>query len=247
MKKTFLLLLILSHNILYSQSNIDILYEAIQKADSGFHDEAIKMYNNLILQNPKMTAVYYHRAVSLEQVGDTVTAINDYKIFLKRYRFDSDAHINIAFLYAHTNNKDYKKHMNRAVRYSRKETYYRLNRGILNYLIGDYKKANKDFNKTLHLLNRRTFVSEDGSFSNENSHHAYYYKALIYYEVDRLTEALEFANAAIELLNTNAKCYFLRGYINLELENNEDACFDFTQAAHYGYEDAYSEIAEYCF
>jgi Flp pilus assembly protein TadD len=250
MKNTFLIAAIVFVNSIYSQNHIELLDRASAKADSGLHHEALTIYNELIESYPSYIYAYYNRALSYQETGDTLRAIRDYKKYLSKKRFDSDAHANIAQLYFLTDDDEYKKHINKAVFYSKRDLTYRRYRGFLYYYIGNDKKAIKDFNKVIRKLGGRAyFVDEEdsGAYIRDNCLFAYYYKSLINYNNDNYIEALKNVNLALNYGQDDADLYYLRAVINLELEKNDDACFDFTQAAHYGIEEAYAKLAEYCF
>lgn len=115
-------------------------------------------------------------------------------------------------------------------------------RGISKYYsIKNMDKSNNEKNYSSAILDLDFAVQ----YTNPIKAEAYEYRARIKSEQKKYSEALNDINKAI-ILNSDASCYCLRGTLQKNLGNKQEACSDFSKAYELGYKDCLTREAEYC-
>lgn len=107
-------------------------------------------------------------------------------------------------------------------------------RGNAKLGLSDYRGAIVDYTKAIELN------------ADEKSLHTYYNRGLAKRNLKDFTSALKDLDIAIRLTPDFADAYCLRGIIEVELENFDKACLDWSKAGELGYSKAYDLIKKFC-
>ena len=153
-----------------------------------------------------------------------------------------------------------------AIKYKVREEAAYFDRAEVKFELGDYEGAISDFKKTLsknprnmdaryqkglcyyHYGNQyyaikdlKYIIKKDTTYVD-----AYYDLSIIYYEKDQLGVALSYANKTVDLDHEHADAYLIRGLINADRGNEDEACSDFKQADKLGDPEAHQLVKKHC-
>jgi len=152
-----------------------------------------------------------------------------------------------------------------AIELEPKETFFYLNRGVLQSEMIDFISSiesnvqvltldnsgatrakvkdsnvrNYDYTAAIHDMKKAANLSPDIPY-------IYYNLGNLYCLSGDLPEAIVQYNKALKLFSNIAEAYYNRGLVQIYLQDNEKGCQDMSKAGELGIEEAYSVIKKYC-
>ncbi|MDD3876341.1 MAG: tetratricopeptide repeat protein [Bacteroidales bacterium] len=184
----------------------------------GNISNALNDYNKAINLNPNSAETYVNRGIVFINLGKIDSALIDFNkaIYLRPDLYMIYNNRGMAF---HKKNnftaaiEDY----NKAISMKPDYAFAFNNRGKSKFAIGDINGAINDYNTSLEF--------------NPNNAFAYYNRAELFFFRREFNKAISDLNKCLEIKNDFSDAYFLRGTINKENGNIEDACQDWKTAA----------------
>ena len=228
MKKLFLVILLLTSNLAFSQLNIDHYIRVGEtRIQIGNYVGAIENFNIVIRFKPHLPEPYYFRGLAKHQLEDFRGAIKDYNmaIDIKPYYPDAFMHRGLA----HLELNDYPKAIadyNRAIELSPNNAAIYNNRGIAKISMKDIDGAIADYDKALEINPKFT----NGYINRSNA------KLL----KNDVRGAIRDLNQAIIIRPHFSSAYLLRGLARLELNDFAAALRDFDQCLKLDPKNAYA-------
>jgi tetratricopeptide (TPR) repeat protein len=166
-------------------------------------------------------AGYYAGVAAREQFNQGLEARQAKRYDAAIVRFDQAAYFNIFTISPTTVSENY----------NLGEIY--LERGIVRYEQGDYRRAIADFDRSIQAYGRGIFRSMKGVVYDPPNR-VYYYRGFARHKLGKLSEALSDFNRAIQADPKSpwmAAVYFQRGEIHRVTGNTQKAINDFRMAA----------------
>ena len=114
-------------------------------------------------------------------------------------------------------------------------------RGFAKRILEDYGGAINDFSKAINVLTKSTNAGP------ELLNAIYFQRGLCYLSSgERVLEALDDFNKAIEMNSSNGEFYAIRGLTKISNKDKEAGCLDLSRAGELGYDKAYEYIKDRC-
>jgi tetratricopeptide (TPR) repeat protein len=203
--------------------SLALVYAAQQKSD-----EAIRVCNEIISQQPDQLDALEMKADLLEQKNDTTGSI---KILEQAYRFapfDEQLCYNLAYKYAQTKNAQVLKLCDSLIQMdsSQPEPYYF--KGVYYENVNNRSKAISFFDQA--MLHDYTFLD------------AYMDKGKVLYEGKKYNEAIKVFELALKVSSTYADAYYWLGQSQEALGEKEEARLNYQRA--YGLDKSFTDAKE---
>ncbi len=228
MKKiTITFIFIIFTTSLFAQ-NVDSLIDVAEKLYNNKQlEEAIVIYNKLIVLDSK-NAVVYNRKANCISKTDVDSAKIYYNIAITLDPNYSSPYYNLGLIFYYQEN-NYEKALiefKKAYELSPDSTSFAVKVGMAYDKIQEQDQALKYYDEALE--------------KNPTELDAYYYKASLYYELDSIDIALEILKTAIRKKANKSYFYTLKADIELIKGNNEQVVLDCNKALLINPEDIYA-------
>lgn len=228
---------------------------------------AIFDYEYYIQKVPNDSQAYYNKAMVYLEMSEKENAFVELNKAINLSPYYKDAIFERALIYREKN--DYSKALKdieSCMLFDKTDTLLLINQADLNFLLGNYDKAEKQYLSLFESLNT-TYYHEQIAYSRmyagknwpsievfaelikQNSTNYSYYlnRAIIYINIDKNQEAESDLTKAISL-NPKAlgKCLNLRGIARYNQKSFNEACFDWQQASNLHNDDGKLNLEKYC-
>ncbi len=194
-------------------------YAQAQAAENaGNYDEAIRLYGQVIKEEPDFWPAYYKRGEAYASQENYTAAVDDYSHLLELQPNFAGGYVARAVAYEGLN--DHAKALadsNKAIELKTTDDYVYFNRGLAYLGVKEYEKSIADFTHWIDL-NPKTYPV------------AYFYRSRAYFSVSNLKDTISDLNIFIELQPKSPTILADRAYIHRLLGNYDEAISDYTKA-----------------
>jgi tetratricopeptide (TPR) repeat protein len=212
-------------NAHYLRGKIFLEFDELEKAKQDFREA----YN----LNPESSDLLFDLGYLEFLNGENQLALEYYLNAAKYDSRNSKTYVNIGNLYAMMgNSKLAVDNYSKALVLDTTDGIAYYNRANEKMLLGNFAGAIEDYENSLLI-----------DSLNINTH---FDLAEAKIRVNNSVGALNNYNSILKIDSTSGKAYYLRGKVEVLLEEFSNACLDFKQAGELGYFDAYEMIKKYC-
>lgn len=180
---------------------------------SGDYYKAIDMYTRALIEKHDYSDAYLSRALAYEKISNKIKAVDDYMQAIKYNPKNTAAYNNIASLYIESGFYDKALYyVNKAIEIDPSYRYGYYNRGLVYYYTSQYSKSVVDFTKAIELSSNKMPL-------------AIYYRAVAYYKLGMLKDAINDIDYLINTSNTNDVIYYTKAKIMYDISPSQAIYF----------------------
>jgi len=211
--------------------------------ETGNLDEALELYNKILLLDPNCYLAYGGRGIAYQKFGNNDQAFSDLNYAIKKVNnspilFTQRALIHIE----HQNFKLALNDLNHALKIDKNFKFAKLNRAFVFRVLGEFGKAFSDIETTDDLEG----IDSEG----------FHQKGIVYLKNNKVNEALTYYNKAIELNDKNIEALYSRAMLYSQINDFDNAFVDLDKAmqlenSHFkdylfnGYADVYRRMKSF--
>lgn len=187
------------------------------------YDSALVDFTITISLDSEFIKGYYERGNVWFALGQIDSARTDYQISVMMDSTFADGYFGVGNTYSDLNHGIAIDFYSQAIALKEDPDYY-FNRGLMHYLLSEYREAVSDFTSTIQLNDKHAHAFEMRGNANDETGNPEY--------------ALADFDKAIEIDPNYASAYFNRGITKNNNGDTDGACADFKKALELGYVEA---------